>query len=48
MNHHLLIIGEIHRGKVEPTTFEILGAAQQLRNKGVEKVGVFLDLERLI
>lgn len=52
MNHHLLIIGEIHRGKIDPTTFEILGAAQLLRSKGVEKVGVFfgsgeLNLEEL-
>ncbi|MBP8932825.1 MAG: electron transfer flavoprotein subunit alpha/FixB family protein [Candidatus Atribacteria bacterium] len=42
MNHHLLVIGEIHRGKIDPTTYEILGATQQLRSKGIEKVGVFL------
>jgi len=42
MLNELLVIGEIHRGKIDPTTYEILGAANQLRSKGVDQVGVFL------
>lgn len=42
MHQDLLVIGELRKGKIDPTTFEILGVAQELRSKGVDKVGVFL------
>ena len=47
MNHHALIIGEFRKGKIDTTTFEILGVTHHLRNKGIKKVGVFLGSEKI-